>query len=157
MGRTARPRRIEDVDWTSLTRAYGAADDVPDRIAALRSPDRATRDQAYAALHGSVFHQGTRGDAGLTAWAERGMSSADEPVEWAAAFVLAHLGEGAALVAAVAVLQARIARDADTPEEDGPVSDDEAAAWVPYLGGDLAGLAMAALELLGVDGGDACA
>lgn len=324
---------IEDVDWTSLTHAYGAADDVPDRIAALRSPDRATRDRAYAALHGSVFHQGTRyaaspfaaralislaadtatpqrhrvlallaslaigyddaclpggfdaarlrreaaeaaaldpadarremeewvaeapsadirrnrahhlevfdfaferdclrwalesydavragtavyralleddepgvriaaayllawfpedaarsvpalvellrtethapvsataavavlllgGGAGLTAWAERGMSSADEPVAWAAAFVLAHLGEGAALVAAVAVLQDRIARDADTPEEDGPVSDDEAAARVPYLGGDLAGLAMAALELLGVDGGDAYA
>ncbi|MEU8134044.1 hypothetical protein [Streptodolium elevatio] len=332
---------IEDVDWASLTHAYGAADDVPDRIAALRSPDRSTRDQAYAALYGSVFHQGTRyaaspfaaralislaadtatpqrhrvltllaslaigyddaclpggfdparlrrevaeaaaldpadarremeewvaeapsedirrnrayhlevfdfaferdclrwalesydavrtgtavyralleddepgvriaaayllawfpedaersvpalvevlrteahghvvataavavlllgGDAALTAWAERGMSDTGEPVAWAAAFVLACLGGGSARAEAVAVLQAHIAQDADGPEDDGPVPDDdetaapddEAAVSVPYLGGDLAGLAMAALELLGVDGGDAYA
>lgn len=338
---------IEDVDWASLTHAYGAADDVPGRIAALGSPDRSTRDKGYAALYGSVFHQGTRyaaspyaaralislaadpatpqrhralallaslaigyddaylpggfdavrlrrevaeaaaldpadarremeewvaeapsedirrnrayhlevfdfgfdrdclrwaletyeavragtavyrvllddddpavriaaayllawfpedaprsvpalvelldtethgpvlataavallllgGDPALVEWAERGMSGTAEPVAWAAAFVLACLGGGKARHDVVAVLQDRIAADAaagrtdtglddeadgtEVPEEGLAVSDDEAATSVPFLGGDLAGLAMAALELLGEDGGDA--
>ncbi|MCF2530847.1 hypothetical protein [Yinghuangia soli] len=51
---------VEDVDWAALTHAYGAADDVPGQLAALRSADPTERDKAYWALYGNVFHQGTR-------------------------------------------------------------------------------------------------
>lgn len=49
-----------DVDWASLTHAYGVADDVPGQLDAVRSADEAERDRAYWALYGNVFHQGTR-------------------------------------------------------------------------------------------------
>ncbi|NUP77639.1 MAG: hypothetical protein HOV96_08855 [Nonomuraea sp.] len=335
---------IEDVDWASLTHAYGAADDVPGQLTALRSPDRPTRDKGYWALYGNIFHQGTRyaatpyaaralitlvadpdtperhralgllaalaigyddaylphgfdvaalrreaaevaerdpdearremaawvdeapsedirhnrayhlevfdfgfdrdclrwalqsydavragtavyrvllddpapavriaagyllgwfpedaprslpalrealaaerhgtakatfaiaalllgGDTDVAEWAERAIRDGDEQVAWAAAFVLACLGGGGAREEAVAVLHARIAREAardeptdDTDAEPGayadepaPASETEAAAKLPYLDGDTAGLAMTALELLGEDGGD---
>ncbi|MDI2127640.1 HEAT repeat domain-containing protein [Yinghuangia seranimata] len=51
---------FEDVDWASLTHAYGPADDVPGQLAALRSGEQAVRDTAYWRLYGNVFHQGDR-------------------------------------------------------------------------------------------------
>lgn len=52
--------RLASVDWSSLTHAYGAADDVPDLIRALDSTDPEERDGAFEALYGNIFHQGTR-------------------------------------------------------------------------------------------------
>ncbi|RKN21183.1 hypothetical protein D7147_10370 [Micromonospora musae] len=51
---------LDDIEWRRLGHAYGAADDVPDLIRALRSPDPATRDDALGTLYTTVYHQGSR-------------------------------------------------------------------------------------------------
>ncbi|TYB98953.1 hypothetical protein FXF53_16700 [Micromonospora sp. WP24] len=51
---------LDDIEWRRLGHAYGAADDVPDLIRALRSPDPATRDDALGTLYTNVYHQGSR-------------------------------------------------------------------------------------------------
>ncbi|MFG1926237.1 hypothetical protein [Cryptosporangium sp. NPDC048952] len=48
------------VDWSSLTHAYGTAEDVPRNIAALRSDDAEVRYEALGELFNSIVHQGTR-------------------------------------------------------------------------------------------------
>ena len=48
------------VEWSSLTHAYGTAEDVPRNIAALRSADADVRYEALGELFGSIVHQGTR-------------------------------------------------------------------------------------------------
>lgn len=50
----------QTVDWSSLTHAYGTAEDVPRHIAALRSDDEAVRQEALGALFTSIVNQGTR-------------------------------------------------------------------------------------------------
>ncbi|RZT79083.1 hypothetical protein EV382_2279 [Micromonospora violae] len=54
---------LNDIDWARLGHAYGAADDVPGQLRALRSPDPATRDEALGDLYTNVFHQGSRFEA----------------------------------------------------------------------------------------------
>jgi hypothetical protein len=48
---------LDDIDWGSLSHAYGEASDVPEIIRSLLSPD-AAEDAAYG-LYGNIFHQGT--------------------------------------------------------------------------------------------------
>lgn len=50
---------LDQVDWARLTHAYGAADDVPDQIRDLVSPDAERRQEALWELHGNIYHQGT--------------------------------------------------------------------------------------------------
>ncbi|OKI44860.1 HEAT repeat domain-containing protein [Micromonospora sp. CB01531] len=51
---------LDDIEWRRLGHAYGAADDLPDQIRALRSPDPAERDDALGTLYTNIFHQGSR-------------------------------------------------------------------------------------------------
>lgn len=50
---------LDQVDWARLTHAYGPADDVPDQIRDLVSPDGERRRKALWALNGNIYHQGT--------------------------------------------------------------------------------------------------
>ncbi|MFG3715018.1 hypothetical protein [Micromonospora sp. NPDC047730] len=51
---------LDDIEWRRLGHAYGAADDLPGQIRALRSPDPAERDEALGTLYTNIFHQGSR-------------------------------------------------------------------------------------------------
>lgn len=51
---------LDDVDWAGLEHAYGPADDVPELIRALLSPDPRTREEARHELSSNIYHQGTR-------------------------------------------------------------------------------------------------
>ncbi|MDW5326577.1 hypothetical protein [Plantactinospora sp. KLBMP9567] len=55
--------RLDDIDWERLGHAYGSAEDVPEQIRALRSPDAAIREKARWQLYGNIFHQGSRYEA----------------------------------------------------------------------------------------------
>jgi hypothetical protein len=50
---------LDDVDWTSLTHAYGPADDVPRCIRALASRRKKKREKPLWELFGNIWHQGT--------------------------------------------------------------------------------------------------
>ena len=50
---------IDDIDWSSLTHAYGPADDVPGLLRSLNSPNEKTRKDAIYELFGNIWHQGT--------------------------------------------------------------------------------------------------
>lgn len=50
---------LDTVDWAHLEHAYGSAEDVPDQLRALASPDADARQQAIHALYGNIWHQGT--------------------------------------------------------------------------------------------------
>ena len=55
--------QLDEVAWASLSHAYGSAEDVPDLLRALASPDRARRERARSELYSNIFHQGTRWEA----------------------------------------------------------------------------------------------
>ncbi|GAA1368879.1 hypothetical protein [Catellatospora chokoriensis] len=57
------PHDLNSIDWASLTHAYGSAEDVPDLIRALRSPDAEARREAMYELYGNIHHQGSRYEA----------------------------------------------------------------------------------------------
>lgn len=50
---------LDKVDWGRLRHAYGPAADVPKQLFALTSPSREAREDAWHALHGNLWHQGT--------------------------------------------------------------------------------------------------
>ncbi|MFF7811680.1 HEAT repeat domain-containing protein [Streptomyces sp. NPDC007945] len=56
---------IEEVDWASLGHAYGPADDVPELLRGLASPDPAEREAALDGMYGTVHHQGDVYDSTL--------------------------------------------------------------------------------------------
>lgn len=58
---------INDIDWSSLTHAYGPADDVPGLLRSLRSKDEEVRNKTYFELYGNIYHQGTRYEASVVA------------------------------------------------------------------------------------------
>jgi HEAT repeat protein len=60
-------RGLDDVRWGGLRHAYGAADDVPGQIRALRSADSDEREKAYGELYCNIFHQGSRYEAAVHA------------------------------------------------------------------------------------------
>ncbi len=59
--------KIDDVRWSDLQHAYGAADDVPQLIKALLSPREEDRRKSLRELWSNIFHQGTRYSATLRA------------------------------------------------------------------------------------------
>jgi hypothetical protein len=50
---------LDNVDWKSLTHAYGSAEDVPDQLRNLISDDPKVRDDAWGALESNIYHQGS--------------------------------------------------------------------------------------------------
>ncbi|MFH8254831.1 HEAT repeat domain-containing protein [Streptomyces roseolus] len=56
---------IEEVDWASLGHAYGPADDVPELLRGLASPDPAEREAALDGMYGAVHHKGDVYDSTL--------------------------------------------------------------------------------------------
>jgi hypothetical protein len=50
---------LDNVDWKSLTHAYGSAEDVPDQLRALAFGDTEERESAVWSLYGNIYHQGT--------------------------------------------------------------------------------------------------
>jgi hypothetical protein len=50
---------LDDVRWSELGHAFGAADDVPARIRAVASHDANARREAYRSLYGTILHQGS--------------------------------------------------------------------------------------------------
>ncbi|MER5479171.1 hypothetical protein ABT026_19705 [Streptomyces sp. NPDC002734] len=50
---------LDDLPWSAVSHAYGAADDLPDLLRALAGPDDGAADEALSELYGSVLHQGT--------------------------------------------------------------------------------------------------
>lgn len=51
-------RDFDDIDWSSLSHAYGDASDVPHRLRALVGDNWEERDDAYFRLISSIWHQG---------------------------------------------------------------------------------------------------
>src|SRR5215831_11687662 len=47
-----------EVDWASMSHAYGPADEVPGLLLALRSADEAQRKKALSRFYSAVHHQG---------------------------------------------------------------------------------------------------
>ncbi|MEU8005178.1 hypothetical protein AB0B66_28815 [Catellatospora sp. NPDC049111] len=58
---------LDDIDWESLTHAYGSAADVPDWLRGLADPDPAVREQSLDAMYGAVHHQGDVYDSTVAA------------------------------------------------------------------------------------------
>jgi hypothetical protein len=50
---------VDEIDWSSLDHAYGAAEDVPALLRDLVSGDSAVRKNASYELAGNIYHQGT--------------------------------------------------------------------------------------------------
>jgi hypothetical protein len=50
---------VDKIPWDKLTHAYGTAEDVPQNLHALTSPDETVRAEAWMFFWGSVIHQGT--------------------------------------------------------------------------------------------------
>ncbi|MDH6125527.1 hypothetical protein [Kitasatospora sp. GP82] len=53
------PAELDEVQWHTLTHAYGSASDVPELIRALHSTDEDTVAEAVDELYGNIHHQGT--------------------------------------------------------------------------------------------------
>jgi hypothetical protein len=58
---------LDQVEWSRLKHAYGAAEDVPDLIRALTSRSADERRAAWHELYGTLWHQGTIYEATLHA------------------------------------------------------------------------------------------
>ncbi len=52
--------RLDEIDWSALSHAYGPADDVPGMLRALGSRNPDERAEAMHEAFGNIFHQGTR-------------------------------------------------------------------------------------------------
>lgn len=51
--------QLSSINWSDLTHAYGPADDVPQLLRDLASPDEEVRGRALGTLYTSIYHQGT--------------------------------------------------------------------------------------------------
>lgn len=50
---------LDAINWHELSHCFGPADDVPDLIRGVASKNQGTRDKAWDALHGNLWHQGS--------------------------------------------------------------------------------------------------
>ncbi|MEQ1565921.1 MAG: hypothetical protein ABMA64_09815 [Myxococcota bacterium] len=50
---------VDQVDWKSLSHAFGPATDVPRHLAALASPDAGVREAGLDALYGTIWNEGS--------------------------------------------------------------------------------------------------
>lgn len=51
---------LDTVPWSTLSHAYGPAEDVPLLLRSLTGSDDEVRGKALHSLYGNIFHQGTR-------------------------------------------------------------------------------------------------
>ncbi len=58
---------LDDIDWEERTHAYGPADDVPDLLRSLISPDEQVRKDTLYELFGNIWHLGTVYEATIDA------------------------------------------------------------------------------------------
>ncbi|WP_327380673.1 HEAT repeat domain-containing protein [Streptomyces sp. NBC_01207] len=49
---------VESIDWASMGHAYGQADDVPQWLHDMASPDAELREQAFSSFYSAAHHQG---------------------------------------------------------------------------------------------------
>jgi hypothetical protein len=94
---------LDSIPWSRLTHAYGAADDVPDLIRALRTADPEARGEESPLWHlfGNIWHQGTVYEA--TSYAVPFLielaASADTPNRVGILFLLASIATGSSYCA----------------------------------------------------------
>lgn len=50
---------LDDIDWASMEHAYGTAEEVPELLRTLRSPDAEARHKALERYYSAVHHQGS--------------------------------------------------------------------------------------------------
>ena len=50
--------RLAEIDWSTMSHAYGTAEEVPDLLVAMASDDKEARDKAFSRFYGAVHHQG---------------------------------------------------------------------------------------------------
>ncbi|WP_194924131.1 HEAT repeat domain-containing protein [Catenulispora pinisilvae] len=50
--------RLAEIDWSSMSHAYGTAEEVPDLLVAMASDDEEVRDKAFSRFYSVVHHQG---------------------------------------------------------------------------------------------------
>ena len=50
--------RLAEIDWSSMSHAYGTAEEVPDLLIAMASDVEEARDKAFSRFYGAVHHQG---------------------------------------------------------------------------------------------------
>ena len=116
--------RLHNIDWSSLTHAYGSAADVPGLLRALAADDRQARKDAYWELYGNIFHQGTRYPATAPAvpFLLELLADPHTPDRHELLLLLTHLVTGQFSVAADPVMYAG-------EQDDGPAldGDDDAA------------------------------
>ncbi|MFF8641463.1 HEAT repeat domain-containing protein [Streptomyces sp. NPDC015345] len=109
---------VEDVDWASLSHAYGDASDVPELLRGLASADPAERDIALDGLYGAVHHQGDVYDSTVAC----------------VPFLFALAGDAAVedRGAIVGLLRSIAGEEEPDPDEIGGLfeDEDEDAAWV---------------------------
>lgn len=58
---------LDDIDWESLSHAYGSAEDVPEWVRGLIDPDPEVREESLDAMYGAVHHQGDVYDSTVAA------------------------------------------------------------------------------------------
>lgn len=51
--------KLAEINWSEHSHAYGPADDVPELIRALASPEASVREGAWWDLYGTIYHQGS--------------------------------------------------------------------------------------------------
>jgi hypothetical protein len=87
---------LDDIDWSSLEHAHGAAIDVPPLFRALFSENESHRDFACRLLHETIWHQGSIYEASLATipFLFRFMESPRTNVRSCAASLLAALADG---------------------------------------------------------------
>lgn len=51
--------KLDDIDWSAVCHAYGAATDIPDLIRTVASGTAKEKEAAWYELYGNLWHQGT--------------------------------------------------------------------------------------------------
>jgi len=87
---------LDEINWSQLSHAYGAASDVPVLIRQLLSKNFDDRDKALGILMQSIWHQGTIYEASsyTVTFLYKLLKSSETPDKSFVAFLLAHLATG---------------------------------------------------------------
>jgi len=88
---------LQEIDWSSLSHAYGKAGDVPDLIRGLLDSEPQRRHECLYQLYGTIWHQGTIYEASAYAvpFLFELLRSLDTPDRSGIAMLLADLADGA--------------------------------------------------------------
>jgi hypothetical protein len=116
---------LDQIDWASLTHAFGPAVDVPGWLRGLIDPDPERRACALDALSNAIWHQGTVYAASphVVPFLGRMLRAADTPDRRLPAFLLGLLADGSSYL--------------DVHAAGGGVHDEQVRAWVAGAGRDL--------------------